>query len=128
MGSDYVSQIEDGLDDAKLFLDKRLASSRKAFVQIGKLYITLITLIGKENLRKIIKANRNVFADMLENMGEDFPIAKKGLLRFLMIKKQQYTFWLSDRKFACNKSLIGQSFKRRPKQISNKEMSILKSI
>jgi transposase InsO family protein len=43
-----------------------------------------------------------------------------------MITKQQYAFWLSDRKFACSKSLIGQCFKRRPKQISNKEITVLK--
>lgn len=59
-------------------------------------------------------------------MREDFPIAKKDLLRFFMIKKQQYSFWLSDRKFACSKSLIRQCFKRRPKQISNKETTVLK--
>jgi hypothetical protein len=77
LGSDYVSQIEEGLDDTKLFLDRRLALSRKAFVQFGKLYITLITLLGKENLRKLIKNNRNIFVDLIENLGDEFPIAKK---------------------------------------------------
>jgi hypothetical protein len=55
LGSDYVSQIEERLDNAKLFLDKRLTLGRKAFPQVGRLYITLITLIGKENFKKLSK-------------------------------------------------------------------------
>lgn len=126
LGSDFVSQIEEGLGDTKVFLDQRLYLSRKAFIQLGRLYIILVTILGKENIRKLIKSNRNIFVDLLESLSEDFPFAKKDLLRFLMITKRQYAFWLSDRKFACNKSLIGQCFKRRPKQISNKEIIILK--
>jgi hypothetical protein len=63
-----------------------------------------------------------------------FTIAKKYLLRYQILKSldkntqiKQYAFWLSDRKFACSKSLIGQCFKRRPKQISNKEITVLKN-
>jgi len=52
LGSDYVSQIEEGLDDTKLFLDKRLVLGRKAFLKLGRLYIAIITLIGKENFKK----------------------------------------------------------------------------
>ena len=126
IGSEFAKNIQDNLEDTKVFLDERLYFSRKAFIQFARIYIVIITLIGKENFRKIIKTNRNVFVDLLENIAEDFPIAKKDLLRFLMISKHQYTFWLSDRKFACNQSLIGQCFKRRPKQISNKEIIVLK--
>ena len=100
--------------------------SRKAFLQFGRLYLTLISLLGKDNFRKIIKQNRNVFVELIENFSDDFPIAKQDLLRFLMISKRQYAFWLSYRKFACDLSLIGQCFKRRPKQISYKEIIILK--
>ncbi|MDI1254537.1 MAG: hypothetical protein PSV16_00425, partial [Flavobacterium sp.] len=124
VGSEFALEINSSLDDTKIFLDKRLALGRKTFVQLGRLYITIITLIGKENYRKLIKSNRNVFVDLIENLGEDFPIAKKDLLRFLQITKPQYAFWLGDRKFAYSKSLIGQCFKRRPKQISNKEIII----
>lgn len=126
VGSEFAKEIQENLDDTKLFLDKRLVLGKKAFIRLGRLYITLVTLIGKENIRKLIKSNRNIFVDLLEGLSDDFPIAKKDLLRFLMIKKPQYAFWLSDRKYACNKSLIGQCFKRRPKQISNKEITILK--
>lgn len=126
IGSEFSKGIHDNLDDTKIFLDQRLYLSRKAFIQLGRLYITLVTVLGKENIQKLIKSNRNIFVDILENLSEDFPFAKKDLLRFLMITKRQYAFWLSDRKFACNKSLIGQCFKRKPKQISNKEVIILK--
>ena len=126
VGSEFASGIQNNLDDTKVFLDSRLYFSRKAFVQLGRLYITLLTLLGKENIRKVIKMNRNVFVDLIENLSDDFPIAKKDLLRFLMISKRQYSFWLSDRKFACNQSLVGQCFKRRPMQISNREITILK--
>ena len=68
LGADYFSQIEEGLDDTKLFLDKRLVLGRKAFLQIGRLYIILITLIGKDNFKKLIKNNRNIFVDFIENL------------------------------------------------------------
>lgn len=126
VGGEYASGIQNALDDTKLFLDKRLTLGRKTFSKLGRLYIAIITLIGKENFKKLIKSNRNIFVDLIENLGDDFPIEKKVLLRFLQISKQQYAFWLADRKFACSKSLIGQCFKRRPKQISNKEVTVLK--
>ncbi|MXS72122.1 DDE-type integrase/transposase/recombinase [Flavobacteriaceae bacterium W22] len=126
VGSEFSKSIQNNLEDTKVFLDSRLYFSRKAFIQFARIYITLITLLGKENIRKVIKANRNVFVTLIENLSEDFPIAKKDILRFLMISKRQYSFWLSDRKFACNTSLVGHCFKRRPKQISNREISILK--
>jgi hypothetical protein len=75
----------------------------------------------------IIKANRNVFVDLIENISEDFTIAKKDLLRFLMISNKQYAFWLNDRKFVCTLSPIKQCFKRRPMQISNRETDILRT-
>lgn len=126
VGGEFSKSIQNNLEDTKVFLDSRLFFSRKAFIQFARIYITLITLLGKENIRKIIKTNRNVFVDLIKNLSDDFPIAKNDLLRFLIISKRQYTFWLSDRKFACNQSLVGQCFKRRPNQISNKEISILK--
>lgn len=126
VGGEFASGIQNALDDTKLFLDKRLTLGRKAFTKLGRLYIAIITLIGKENFKKLIKSNRNIFVDLIENLGDDFPIDMKVFLRFLQISKQQYAFWLSDRKFACSKSLIGQCFKRRPKQISNKEVIVLK--
>lgn len=88
----------------------------------------LITLLGKENIRKVIKSNRNIFVVLIENLSDDFPIDKKDLLRFLMISKRQYTFWLSDRKFACNKSLVGQCFKRRPNQFRTKKFPSSRNI
>src|SRR3954465_7766042 len=81
LGSDYTSHIQAGLDDTLIFLDRRLAFSRKAFVQFGKLYLTIITLIGKENFTKLIKANRNTIVNLLENLPDNFPIAKKDLCR-----------------------------------------------
>lgn len=126
VGAEFSKNIQDNLDDTKVFLDSRLYFSRKAFIQFARIYITLITLLGKENIRSVVKANRNIFVDLIENLSEDFHITKKDLLRFLMISKKQYTFWLSDRKFACSKSLVGQCFKRRPNQISNREISVLK--
>lgn len=48
--------------------------------------------------------------------------SRKAFIQFARI----YIVLISDRKFACNLSLVGQCFKRRPNQISNKEISILK--
>lgn len=126
VGAEFASGIQESLDDTKVFLDKRLYFSRKAFIRLGRLYITLITLIGTDNIKKLIKSNRNVFVDLLESLSEDFPIEKRSLLRFLQISTRQYQSWLSDRKFACHKSLIGQCFKRRPLQISPSEIETLK--
>lgn len=126
VGGEFSKSIQNNLDDTKIFLDSRVYFSRKAFIQFIRIYITLITLLGKENIQRIIKSNRNIFVTLIENFSEDFPFAKKDILRFLMISKRQYLFWLSNRKFACKTSLVGQCFKRRPKQISNREISILK--
>lgn len=92
VGGEFASGIQNALDDTKLFLDKRLTLGRKAFLKLGRLYIAIITLIGKENFKKLIKSNRNIFVDLIENLGDDFPIEKKVLLRFLQISKQQYAF------------------------------------
>lgn len=126
VGAEFASGIQESLDDTKVFLDKRLYFSRKAFIQLGRLYITLITLIGKNNFKKLIKSNRAIFVDLLENLSDNFPIEKRSLLRFLQITPRQYSSWLNDKKFACPKSLIGQCFKRRPYQISVSEIEILK--
>lgn len=126
VGSELVSKIQNDLDDTKVFLDHRLKLGRQAFAQLGRLYLTLITLIGKDHFKVLIRDNRSVFVDIIENLSDDFPFSKKEVLRFLMISKKQYSSWLHDRKYACEQSLIGQCFKRRPNQISNREMNILK--
>lgn len=126
LGAEFANDIQNNLDHTKIFLDKRLTFSRKSFIRFAKIYLTLINLLGKDNIKKVIKTNRNIFIDLLENISDNFPMAKKDLLRFLFITKSQYSFWLGDRKFACSKSLIGQCFKRRPRQIANSEISILK--
>ena len=115
------------MEDTKVFLDSRLTLSREAFVQFGRLYFTILSFIGKDNLQKLIKDNREVFINVVENIADDFPISKTVLLRFLQISNKRYTSWLSDRKFACSKSLTGQCFKRRPNQISPKEIQTLKT-
>ena len=126
VGAEFAKGIQENLEDTKVFLDQRLYFSRMAFLQFARLYLTIISLIGKDDFKKLIKSNRNIVVDLLENLTENFPITKKDLLRFLMITNYQYAFWLSDRTFACTQSLIGQCFKRRPKQISNTEIIVLK--
>ncbi len=125
-GSEFASGIQHALDDTQLFLDERLALGRKVFSVLGRLYITLITLIGKDNFKKLVKANRQLLVNVIESFENSFPVHKNTLLRLLLISKKQYSCWLSDRKFACNKSLINQCFKRRPNQISPSEIAILK--
>ncbi|QQV02259.1 MULTISPECIES: hypothetical protein [Chryseobacterium] len=73
IGSEFSKRIQNNLEDTKVFLDSRLYFSRKAFIQFARIYIALVTLLGKENIRKIIKANRNVFVALIENLSEDFP-------------------------------------------------------
>ncbi|WP_298507529.1 DDE-type integrase/transposase/recombinase [uncultured Kordia sp.] len=126
IGGEFADKIQSSLDDTKLFLDQRLMFSRKAFVQFARLYITIINLIGKENLVKLIKNNKDVFLNAFENISDDFPISKHILLRFLGISKHKYMIWLNERASYCNTSIIGQCFKRRPNQISSLEINTLK--
>ncbi|WP_299770563.1 DDE-type integrase/transposase/recombinase [uncultured Dokdonia sp.] len=126
IGSEFASSIENSLDDTKVFLDKRLEFGRKAFVEFGRIYLMILNLIGKENLLALIKGNRKSFVDSLENLSEDFPISKATILRFIGISNHRYRSWLNERKSFCTHSLIGQCFKRRPNQISPKEIRVLK--
>lgn len=126
IGGEFADKIQSSLDDTKLFLDERLVFSRKTFVQFARLYITIINIIGKDNLVKLIKNNRDVFLNAFENISDDFPVNKNILLRFLGISKHRYMIWLNERTSYCNNSIIGQCFKRRPNQISSLEINVLK--
>ena len=127
IGNEFSYNIQDALDDTQVFLNPKLQLGRKAVVKCFRLYLTLLSFIGKEHLQTLIKNNREVFVSTLENLGHDFPVSKDLLLRFLQVSDKRYKAWLSDRKFACPQSVIGQCFKRRPNQISPFEISMLKS-
>lgn len=126
IGSEFSPRIQESLDDTKVFLDDRLKLPREAFVQFGRLYLTLLSFIGKEHLKNLIKQNRQDFVNIFEQLPNDFPLCKNSILRFLHITKKQYSHWLSERASFCEKSLIGQCYKKRPHQISLKEITTLK--
>ena len=112
VGTEFSDSVRNSLDDTKVFLDERLKLSREAFVQFGRLYLTIIQFIGKENLRKLIKQNRNDFVSVFENLSEDFFIPKQRILQFLSISTKQYATWLGEQKSFCSKSVIGQCYKK----------------
>lgn len=126
IGTEFVQDVRTSLDETKLFLDKRLVFAKKTFVQFARFYLIILNMIDREVLKKKIKEHRNTIFNQFEKLAEDFPIDKSQLLRFIKISKHQYQSWLSDRKYICTKSLINQCFKRRPNQISLKEINTLK--
>lgn len=127
LGGEFTDNIESKLNQVQTVFDKRVQTMTNSYYAFCRLYITILSFIGKDHLKKLIKNNREVFVSTLENLGHDFPVSKNTLLRFLQVPDKRYKAWLSDRKFACTQSVIGQCFKRRPNQIAPFEISMLKS-
>mgnify|MGYP003583166348 CR=1 FL=1 len=90
IGHQHAADIQNALSDTQIFLDKRLLFARKTFIQFARIYITFITLIGKENIKLNIKNNRNIFITLIENITEYVPISKNNLLRLLLISNTSY--------------------------------------
>jgi len=127
IGGEFVSEIENNLDDVKILLDKKAAKIRVAFISFLRLYITIINYIGKDNFSKIIKDNRNTIVNFIENLPNEFPLSKRELLVIFKITPRMYDTWKRYQTYYCSKSLINLCFKRIPHQISNKEIETLKS-
>ena len=96
VGAEFAKGIQQNLEDTKVFLDQRLYFSRMAFLQFARLYLTIISLIGKDDFKKLEKIciTNRVYKDsknikirediILKKVGEDFVLEnsnKKYLLK-----------------------------------------------
>ncbi len=84
IGSEFSNSIQNALGDTQIFLDQRLEFPRKAFIQFARLYLTILSFIGKENLQALIKDNREVFLAAFD----------KSLMIFLYLKTGFFAFWV----------------------------------
>lgn len=124
VGSEFASQIETDLEQVKLLLDKRLKKLRITMFAFCRIYLCVITFIGRNNFYKIILQNRESVIDLVNNLPAEFD--RNLVCKFLQITPHQFKIWKSNRLFQCPSSFIEYCTKRFPNQISQKEIDILK--
>lgn len=126
IGSDLASGIQANLNDTKVFLDPRVHLGKEVFMQVARFYITILNLIGKEQVFSAIARNKGIIVQLLENLHPEFPFAKRLLLLFLHISPRQYQLWIGIHENACEQSLANTCFKKRPNQVALFEIEVLK--
>jgi len=126
IGGEQASNIQSNLNDTKTFLDPRISLGKDLFMQMARLYLGILNLIGKPHVFKSILQNKHIVVQLLENLHPKFPFEKKLLLLFLNISPRQYQMWLGIYANACDQSLANTCFKKRPNQIALFEIELLR--
>ena len=116
------------MDDVHVMLDERLKLFKKSFFAFARLYLTILDSIGKDDFQKMIRKNKYVFVDLIDNLSKAFDNKKieNSICKFLRITPKMFTSWKSYRKYQCSESLSNICFKRLPQQISKLEIKTLK--
>ena len=126
IGSEHASKIQSNLNDTKVILDPRVALGKDVFVQFARFYLTILNLIGKDQVFNVILQNKNLVVQLLENLHPNFPLNRRMILLFLNVSYRQYKIWIGIHNDVCEKSLAGTCFKKRPNQIALFEIEILR--
>ena len=124
LGAEFVTKIDADLDNVKLVLNENLKKINQGYFAFCRLYLTILSFIGKKQFKAIIKQNRNTVVDLIENLPDGFD--KKIVCKFLKISSNSYSTWKRLKTYACSASPIGLCFKKIPHQISKAEIEILK--
>lgn len=126
VGNEFAEKVEANLDQVKLMLDERLKKMRLVFYSFGRLYLSILNFIGKDNFRKLILQNKSTVMDLFENLPMECDI--NIICHLLHITPHQLRVWKYYRSFLCVESIVGYCRKRFPNQISQKEHNTLKSL
>lgn len=124
MGAEYVSAIEQELENIQLMFNEKLRQYTRAYFAFCRFYIILLNFIGRKNLLTLVKNNRNLVITILDQL----PLKKDRdqLYQFFLINEKTYQSWKMLTKYSCETSLIKLCFKRFPHQISQLEIRTLK--
>ena len=128
VGYQFANQIESNLDDVHVMFDERLKLFKNSFFAFARLYLTILDSIGKNDFQKMIRKNKYVFVDLIDNLSKAFDNKQieKSICKFLRITPKMFKSWKSYRKYQCSESLSNICFKRLPQQISKLEIKKLK--
>lgn len=126
VGTEFASKVEVNIEQTQRFLDERLEKMRLAFDAFARLYLSVIELVGKKNLKEVVKNNKDTVIRLVEN----FPLEVNRYLvcKFLQITPHQFNIWKNNQQYLCPFSAIGYCRKRFPNQISEEELDVLKSM
>ena len=126
-GSEYEEISNCSLQELKIIADMRAKHLRKVFVSFCRLYFLVLNILGIKNFQKLIRNNRNSFLPNIENLIE-VSGNKKLVLKLLKISSPQFGAWQKMKKYECKESLIWLCYKRVSRQISLKEILIMKNL
>ncbi len=126
VGSEFASTINHNMDDLQIIYDHKVAEIRKMFIAFCKIYLTIISLIGEKEFKKIIKQNRNTIVNLVESVSSK-AFDRNLICKFLKITPKSFQTWKRYQNYHCDLSLINLCFKKIPQQISRDEISVLKS-
>jgi len=129
VGYEFASQIESNMDDVHTMLDERIKLFRRSFFAFARIYILILNSIGKKEFLALVRKNKYVFVDLIENLSSAFEnkAIASSICKFLRITPKMFVSWKYYRLYACDTSLIKVCFKRLPQQISQGEIAVLKS-
>ena len=126
-GSEYEEISNCSLQELKIIADMRVKHLRKVFVSFCRFYFLVLNVLEVKNFQKIVKNNRKILLPYIENMIE-ISGNKKMILKLLRISSQQFGGWQKMKKYECKESLIWLCYKRVSRQISMKEILMIKNL
>ena len=74
LGAEFVTKIDADLDNVKLVLNENLKKINQGYFAFCRLYLTILSFIGKKQFKAIIKQNRNTVVDLIENLPDGFDV------------------------------------------------------
>jgi transposase InsO family protein len=126
-GSEYEEISNCSLQELKIIADMRAKHLRKMFVSFCRLYFICLNILGIKNFQKLLKNNKKTLLPYIENL---IAISgnKRMVLKLLKISPHQFGSWQKMKKYECRESLIWLCYKRVSRQISMKEILVMKSL
>jgi len=125
LGNEFSKSVDDNLGDVQMVLDHRVRRTKRVFVAICRLQLTVINLIGAKEFRSVMKNNRDTVVDMIGKVASVLG-GSELVCRFLSINYGSYKTWKRYQAYSCPTSPLSLCFKRVPQQISFPEIGILK--
>lgn len=127
-GHEYASQVKDNLEDLKLIFDEIMRRERKLFVAIARIKITLVSVLGTNNIKKVFKKNYKQLFDVIERTKDAFDDGVHTIYRFLDINPKTLAHWKTAVTYTCQLSPTHLCLKKVPNQTSVKELNVMKSM
>ncbi|MGS0748645.1 DDE-type integrase/transposase/recombinase [Halpernia sp. GG3] len=126
-GSEYEEISNCSLQELKIIADMRAKQLREVFVSFCRLYFLVLNILGTKYFQKLIKNNKKILLPYIENL-ISVSGNKKMVLKLLKITSPQFGGWRKMKKYECRESLIWLCYKRVTRQISMKEILIMKNL